>query len=155
VTESLTRVEILFLPEFVNHWLRFGEADEWRDIDRRRAYAYFGPGRVFGYVRWEANEYGTKDWRFIVIQTVEPCRTISRVQGVNPGGKVLLHVKGNAQVKRALRQIDEIETAGIDPADVSPVYYRHVHNRILSRNDIRPYTPDQHEAHLAALKAGA
>lgn len=153
--EPLTRVEILFLPEFVNHWLRFGETDQWKDIDRRRAYAYFKPGRVFGYVRWEANEYGTIDWRFIVALAVEPSTMICRLPGVTPGGEALLYVKGNAQVKRALRQIDEIEAAGIDPADVSPVYYRHMHNRILSRIDIRPYTAQQHAAHLKALKVYA
>lgn len=138
----------------MNHWLRFGPADHWQDVDRRRAYAYFRPGRVFGYVRWEANDYGTKDWRFIIVKTEEPSLMMSRVPGVTPGGEVLLYVKGSAQVKRALKQIDEIEGAGIDPADVSPVYYRHIHNRILSRSDIRPYTLAQHEAHLAARGAG-
>ena len=152
--ELITRVEILFLPEFVNHRLRFGVADEWRDIDRRRAYAYFKPGRVFGYVRWEANEYGPKDWRFIVLRTVEPATMISRPSGVSPGGEVLLYVRGNACVRSALGQIDAIEATGIDPVDVAPAYYRHVHNRILSRSDIRPYTAEQHDAHLAAVKAG-
>ena len=46
MAEPLTRVEIAFYPEFVNHWLRFGEADEWQDLDRRRALAFFRSGRV-------------------------------------------------------------------------------------------------------------
>lgn len=152
MAEPLTRVEIVFYPEFVNHWLRFGEADEWRDLDRRRALAFFKPGRVFGYVRWQANEFGTQDWRFTVVQTREPSTLLSRVPGVTPGGEVLLLLTGKTKVKQTLLQIDAIEAMGLDPADVSSAYYRHLHNRILAGKPIRPYSPEQHLAHLAARK---
>lgn len=61
MSEHFTHVEIAFYPEFLNHWLRFGEPDQWLDLDRRRLLALFKPGRVFGYVRWRANEYGTQE----------------------------------------------------------------------------------------------
>ena len=158
MSELLTCVEIAFYPEFQNHWLRFGEADEWRDLDRRRALAFFKPGRVFGYVRWLANEYGTLEWRISLVQTIQPqggsSRILSKIPGVSPGGEVLLLVTGNTRVKQALLLVDEIEAMGIDPEQVSPAYYRHVHNRITAGKPIRPYSYAQHEAHLAAKRAG-
>lgn len=117
MSEQLTRVEIAFYPEHLNHWLRFGEPDEQHDLDRRRALALFKPGRVFGYVRWRANEYGTQDWRFTIVKTVAPSLLLSRIEGIDPGGEVLLLVTGNTKVKRALLQIDALEAGGFEPVD--------------------------------------
>lgn len=150
MSKQLTRVEIVFYPEHVNHWLRFGVPDEQHDLDRRRSIALFLPGRVFGYVRWRANEYGTRDWRFSVIKSAEPSRFLSRVEGVYPGGEVLLLAVGNTKVKRILAVVDVLEEAGFEPAGVSPDYYRHVHNRITAGQPIRSYTDQQHTAHLVA-----
>lgn len=152
MSEPFTRVEIAFYPEHLNHWLRFGAPDESQDLDRRRSLAFFKPGRVFGYVRWRANEYGTQDWRFTVVKTAEPSLLLSRIEGVHPGGEVLLLATGNTKVKRALLQIDALETDGFEPAGVSPAYYRHIHNRIAARRPIRPYSIAQNEAYLAAQR---
>lgn len=152
MSESFTRVEIAFYPEHLNHWLRFGEPDEQQDLDRRRSLALFKPGRIFGYVRWWANEYGTQDWRFTIVQTAEPSLLLSRIKGVTPGGEVLLLVTGNTKVKRALLQIDALEAAGFEPAEVSPAYYRHIHNRIAAIQPIRAYSKAQHAAHFAAQR---
>ncbi len=155
MSEPFTRVEIAFYPEHLNHWLRFGDPDEQHDLDRRRSLALFKSGRLFGYVRWRANEYGTQDWRLTVVQTAEPSLLLSRIEGVTPGGEVLLLVTGNAKVKRTLLQIDGLEAAGFEPADVSPAYYRHVHNRITAGQPIRAYSMAQHEAHLAARQVAS
>ena len=149
MSDDLTRVEIAFFPEHLNFWLRFGAPDEQFDLDRRRSLALFKPGRIFGYVRWRANGYGTQEWRFIIIQSSEPLLMLSRIGGVQPGGDVLLLATGAIKVKRALLQIDVLEAAGFEPADVSPAYYRHVHNRIAASRDVTPYSQDQHAAHLA------
>lgn len=150
MTEDLTRVEIAFYPEHLNNWLRFGAPDEQLDLDRRRSLALFRPGRVFGYVRWRANEYGTRDWRFTIVQSTAPSLMPSKISGVHPGGDILLLATGTTKVKRALLQIDVLEADGFDAADVSPAYYRHVHNRITASRDVTPYSRDQHTAHLAA-----
>ena len=150
MTDDLTRVEIAFYPEHLNFWLRFGAPDEQFDLDRRRSLALFKPGRVFGYVRWHANEYGTQEWRFTIIQSAEPLLMLSRIGGVQPGGDVLLLATGATKVKRALLQIDVLEAAGFNAADVSPAYYRHVHNRIGASSDVTPYSQDQHAAFQAA-----
>ncbi|MEQ9145578.1 MAG: DUF2840 domain-containing protein [Parvibaculaceae bacterium] len=155
MSETFTRVEIAFYPEHLNHWLRFGEPDEQQDLDRRRSLALFKPGRVFGYVRWRANEYGTQDWRFTIVRTAAPSRFLSRVEGVHPGGEVLLLVTGNTKVKRALLLIDTLEAAGFEPADVSPAYYRHVHNRITAGRPARDYSEAQHQAHLAVRRVSS
>ena len=155
MSEHLTRVEIAFYPEHLNHWLRFGAPDEQHDLDRRRSLALFRPGRVFGYVRWQANEYGTQDWRFPIVKTAEPSLFLSRIEGVHPGGEVLLLATGNEKVKRALLQIDALEATGFEPADVSPDYYRHVHNRIAAGQPIRPYTEPQHAAYWAARRVAS
>ncbi|MHA1599428.1 MAG: DUF2840 domain-containing protein [Alphaproteobacteria bacterium] len=155
MSEPFTRVEIAFYPEYLNHWLRFGHPDEQRDLDRRRSLALFKPGRVFGYVRWRANEYGTQEWRFTVVQTAAPSLLLSRIEGVTPGGEVLLLATGNAKVKRALLQIDALEGEGFEPVEVSPAYYRHVHNRITAGQPIRAYSMAQHEAHLAARQVAS
>ena len=155
MSEFFTRVEIAFYPEHLNHWLRFGEPDEQQDLDRRRSLALFKPDRIFGYVRWRANEYGTQDWRFTIVKTAAPSLLLSRIEGVTPGGELLLLVVGNTKVKRALLQIDTLEAAGFEPAAVSPAYYRHVHNRITARHSICPYSTAQHAAHLAAQEVAS
>ena len=152
MSELFTRVEIAFYPEHLNYWLRFGEPDEEHDLDRRRSLAFFKPGRVFGYVRWWANEYGTQRWGFAIIRSGEPSRFLSCIEGVYPGGEVLLSVTGNAKVKHALIQIDTLETDGFEPIDVSYAYYRHVHNRIAVGKTIRSYSTEQHKAYLAARR---
>lgn len=151
-SEPLTAVQIIFLPDYLNHWLRFGIPNERHDLDRRRSLALFGPGCLFGYVRWQANEYGTQGWRFTIVQTCGPSAPMSRIEGVLPGGEVLLIANGKAKVQRALLQIDALEKAGFDPADVSPAFYRHLHNRIASGKPVRAYDAGQHAAHLAVKK---
>ena len=150
MTNDLTRVEIAFYPEHLNFWLRFGAPDEQFDLDRRRSLALFKPGRVFGYVRWRANEYGTQEWRFTIVQSAAPSLMLSRISGVQPGGDILLLATGATKVKRALLQIDVLEASGFDAADVSPAYYRHVHNRIAASREVTHYSQDQHAAFQAA-----
>ena len=148
--EVLTAVEIAFYPEFINFWLRFGKPDAQHSLDRRRSLALFGPGQIFGYVRWRANAYGTQDWRIIIAQTAAAPTSMSRLEGVYPGAELLLFATGNARVKRVLAQLDTLEAAGFDPAEISPAHVRHMHNRIAVSCPVTPYSADQHAAFLAA-----
>lgn len=152
MSELFTQVEVAFYPEYVNHWLRFGVPDEEFDLDRRRSLSLFKDGRVFGYVRWISNVYGTQKWHFTVVRTVGLARLLSRIDGVHPGGEVLLAARGQAKVKQVLSRIDTLESDGFDPAEVSDSYYRHVHNRLSVRRPIRAYSRAQHEAVLAARR---
>jgi len=147
--ELLTRVDIQFLPEFLNYWLRFGEPRLWQDRDRRRAFAYFGARQTFAYVRWEAGEYGTRHWRLLVLRAGAAAVSLHRVPGVTPGADILLDLAGAARVKRAFAVIDAVEALGIDPAEVAPAHWVYVQNRLLGGLPVRPYGPREHRAWLA------
>ena len=151
MSEHFTGVEIVFCPEFRNDWLRFGAPDARIRLDRRRTLVLFRPRRIFGYVRWQANEYGTHGWRFVVAQTRSPHERVSQIAGVRPGAEMHLSAVSATNIKRALSQIDALERAGFSANGVSPNYYRHVHSRIVTRQPIRPYTAEQHAAHVAAM----
>ena len=147
--EFFTCATIEFYPEFANHWIRFGMPDHEFDLDRRRAIAFFKPAKLFGYVRWLANIYGTQSWDFAVILTGEPTDRLGRFAGINPGGKILLHATGKVKVKRSLELIDALEDAGFDITNVSHAYFRHAHNRIAVGQPVRPYSAAQHAAFIA------
>ena len=147
--DDFTQVQIAFYPEYLNIWLRFGEPDQQLDLDRRRSLAFFRTRKVFGYVRWQANEFGTQDWHFTIVETLGSGCRLTSIEGVDPGGEVLLAVMGNTRVKRALAQIDALELREVEPAEVSPSYYRYLHNRIATGLPIRPYREPQQAAHRA------
>lgn len=149
---SYTRVELAFYPEHLNYRLRFGVPLKRIELDRRRSLALFSPGQVFGYVRWSANEFGTQDWRLTILEAHEPHLMLSRVPGVSPGVEVLLVMKGKGRVKRVLSVLDQLEAQGYALEQVSPSYYRHMHVRLTANREIRPYSADQHAAHLAAKR---
>lgn len=150
MNRELTLVEIAFYPEYLNNWLRFGVPDLDYDLDRRRALACFEPGRIFGYVRWVADEYGTQKWHFYVVRTADASQLLTRIDGVHPGGEILLETAGNVKVKQVLSLIDGLENSDFDPGEISTAYYRHIHNRVAVRQPIHPYSNAQHAAAQAA-----
>lgn len=149
MAELLTRVAVHFLPEFLDHWVRFGDATHTVYLDRRRAYQYFASRQIFSYVRWEANEYGTQDWRIFVIRAGDATLPLDRIPGVTPGGELLLNLKGGDRVKKVLAAIDAVEALDLNAAEIAPDYWNYGQNRVVTRLPIRPYTADQHRAHLA------
>lgn len=146
--EFLTRVELHFGRDFFNYYIRFGEPRQRNDLDRRRAFEYYAPGQLFGYVRWEANEYGTRYWRIWVVRAGDPVILLHRIPGVTPGAEILLQLSGGTRVKRAFEAIDAIEALGIDPADVPASYYVQIHHRIVTRLPIPPYSTARHRVCL-------
>ncbi|HWB47983.1 MAG TPA: DUF2840 domain-containing protein [Stellaceae bacterium] len=67
---------------------------------------------------------------------------------VRPGGDILLRLDGWPKVQRVLQAIDAVEALGIDAADASTDYWRHVHNRLTVGDEPRPYSTTQHMAWL-------
>lgn len=151
----LTQVELVWIEKRVEHWIRFGREVSEQVLDRRRRILFFPPGAVFALVRWAANEHGTVLSRLDVLRAVgpgEPCQTIPTV---TPGGDILLRVDGWPKVERMLQHIDAIEAASIDPVDVAPDHWRHVHNRLAAGETPRAYTMQRHRAFLLARRIGA
>ena len=129
-------------------WLKFGKPVAERIIDRRRRVESYVAGQVFALVRWASNEYGTIRSTLDIARAVavdEPCTPIAQV---DPGGELLLSVKGWSKVAQVFRLIDAIEASGIDPCEVAPDHWRHVHNRMAGRERPRGYTPTRHRAWL-------
>jgi len=148
MSQPLTRVALVFVPEKRNVWLRFGRPSRETIIDRQRRTAVFNPGSVFCRIRWEANAYGTVLWQLAVVQAAAPGETLQRIAGIVPGAALLLYVRTARNVQATLRLIDAIEATRIDPADVAPSYWRMVHNRLAARVEVSPHTPDRHAAYL-------
>lgn len=149
----LTEVELIFIEKHTEHWLRFGCQSRERILDRRRRVVAFVPGELFALVRWEGNEYGTVSSRLDIVRTCAAHEPISTIPGITPGGDVLLRLEGWLRVKRAFDAIAAIEALGIDPADVAPDWWRHLHNRIVCRAPFRVYGPAQHRAWLLRRQA--
>jgi len=153
--EPLTTVELVFYRDQLERWLRFGRDVDERMIDRRRRIVAFAPNSVFAFVRWEGNEHGTILSRIDILRACGSDEPLSTVPGVAPGGEILLRLAGWSRVKRVFETIAAIENAGIDPTEVAPDYWRHVHNRIATGQSPRPYAPSQHRAWLLRRRSAA
>jgi hypothetical protein len=67
---------------------------------------------------------------------------------VRPGGEILLKAETWPTVERVLQQVDAIEGLGIDPSNVDPDHWRHVHHRLRAGEQPSAYTSSRHEAWL-------
>lgn len=143
-----TRVELLHLEGKVERWIRFGRHVEEEILDQRRRALWFEPNRVFAFVRWAANDYGTALSRIDILRACSPGYSVTTVPGVTPGGEVLLRLSGWPKVERVLHAADQVEALGIDPADACPDHWRHVHNRISAGETPRAYALERHRAWL-------
>ncbi len=142
----LTEVQLVFYEARIEHWLRFGDQSRERILDRRRRVVAFLPGQVFALVRWEGNDYGTVSSRLDIVRACASGEPIATVPGVTPGGDVLLRLDGWPRVKRALDAVAIIEALSIEPAEVAPDWWRHLHNRIVCNAPFRSYGRPQHRA---------
>ena len=153
--DDLTLVDLIWIEQRTEHWIRFGRQAHDRIVDRRRRIVGFAPGAVFAFVRWAANDYGTVSSRIDIVRAVRPGAAHTTLPSVRPGGDILLSVSGWPKVEQVLRAIDAVEAAGIDPCDVAPDHWRHLHNRIAAGLAPRGYTPARHRAWLLRREIAA
>jgi hypothetical protein len=146
--DILTEVELIWQEERIEYWLRFGHAALEQIIDPHRRTLVFGPNAVLAYVRWVSNDFGTIVSRIDILRTVKPGEAYTTLPFVRPGGEIFLHVSGWPKVEQVLQAISAIENIGIDPANVAPDHWRHVHNRLAAGEEPRAYTRQQHLAWL-------
>ncbi len=144
---QLTDVTLVWCEGEREDWLKFGKPVATRIIDRRQRIESYAAGQLFALVRWASNAYGTVRSTLDIVRAVganEPCTPITHVV---PGGELLLSVEGWPTVAQLFRLIDAIE-ADIDPCDVAPDHWRHIHNRLAGREVPRGYSPERHRAWL-------
>src|SRR5450755_1737668 len=99
MSQSLTRVALVFVPDKRNVWLRFGRPAHETIIDRQRRTAELEPGAVFCRIRWDANAYGTVLWQLAVLQAAAPREALQLITGIVPGATLLLHLGTAAKVQ--------------------------------------------------------
>lgn len=150
-----TRVELLHLEKRIERWIRFGRHAEEEILDRRRRALWYEGGRVFAFVRWAANDYGTAVSRIDILRACATDEPLTTVPGVTPGGEVLLRISGWPKVERVLLAIDQVEALDLHPADACPDHWRHVHNRITADRVPRAYDHARHEAWLLRQRIDA
>lgn len=148
MADLLTQVEVWFVPEKRDRYLRFGRPLRHRQIDAHRVLAYFAPGAVFGYCSWDTDRAERPVERFWILQAGNACSFLERIDGVSPGAHVLFETRSETARAKIAAVIDAMEDTGIDPADVCPDHWRHVHNRISTGLEPRPYTALRHRAWL-------
>ncbi|MGO4339337.1 DUF2840 domain-containing protein [Labrys sp. KB_33_2] len=146
--DALTHVELTWIDRRMENWIRFGHAVQERVLDQRRRVLSFRPGSIFAFLRWAANDYGTILSRIDIVRAVEPDEPYQTLPFVWRGGDILLKIDGWPKVEQVLRHIDAIEALGIDPTDVAPDHWQHVHNRMSAGLTPRSYTLGRHRAWL-------
>jgi hypothetical protein len=147
-TPELTHVELRWIKQRVENRIRFGRTKQEHVIDRYERVVSFAAGSIFAFVRWAANDYGTVLSRIDILRAVAPGERYVTVPYVRPGGESLLRISGWPKVEKVLQAIDAVEALGIDPADVAPDHWQHVHNRLSVGERPRPYTRSRHHAWL-------
>jgi hypothetical protein len=148
MADGLTYVDLIWIEKRVQRWIRFGRVASEQIIDRHRSIVAFAPGDVFAFVRWASNDFGTVVSIIDILCAVHPGDPCSTVGFVRPGGNSLLRVSAWPKVERVLQAIDAIEALGVDPADVAPDHWRHIHNRLTAGAVPHAYTRERHAAWL-------
>jgi hypothetical protein len=152
---ALTFVELTWHKQRIENRIRFGRPAAQQVLDRHRRAVSFTPGSIFCFIRWAANEYDTILSRADIVRAVVPGERYQTLPFVRPGGDILLRADGWPKVERVLHVIDAVEALGIDPADVAPDYWQHVHNRLSVNEMPRNYTRTRHQAWLKRREVGA
>lgn len=143
-----TEVELYFVKGKIERWIRFGTPISDHTLDRRRRLVSFAPGAVFGFMRWAANEYGTRVSRIDILRACADGEPHSTVPGVKPGAEILLRAFGWEKVQPVLRAIDAVEALGFAPQEICPDHWRHVHSRLAAGLTPRAYSRERHQAWL-------
>lgn len=144
----LTHVTLIWREGSREDWLKFGKPVATRIIDRRQRIESYAAGQVFGLVRWASNDYGTVHSTLDIVRAVGADAPRTPIAQVEPGGELLLSVRGWSRVAQVFRLIDAIEASDIDPCEVAPDHWRHIHNRLAGRERPRGYSLSRHRAWL-------
>jgi hypothetical protein len=152
---GITTVELIWVEQETERWIRFGAPVLDQVIDRRRRLLSFTANSLFAFVRWASNDYGTVLSRLAIVRAVAPGEAYSTLPCVAPGGELLLQLHGWPKVRACLALIDAVEDLGVDPCAVAPDYWRHAHNRLIAGYRPRAYSLARHRAWLLRRELAA
>lgn len=144
----MTRVALLDLPAHIKVTLRFGHPQSEMRYNRVRKEAFFAASALFCRVHWEVTANGVPRWQLLILKAGNGQEIVQRITGIEPGAVLLLETSGTTTVQRVLRLLTEIEERGINLTEVSPSYWRTLHNRLVSRKRLPIYTLPRHESYL-------
>ncbi|WP_298193123.1 DUF2840 domain-containing protein [Novosphingobium sp.] len=152
--EPRTEIELIWIEKRLEHWIRFGRIASERILTRKTRVVAFRPDAVIAFVRWSANDYGTVHSRIDILRAVRSREPYTTVPFVRPGGELLLSIQGWPRVRSVIEAIDQVESVGLDPCDIAPDHWRHVHNRLSAGEAFRAYTAERHQAWLKRKALG-
>jgi len=155
MSDYLTRVHTYYGRNVFNYYIRFGIPKYRDEYNGREAYEYYAERAVFGYIRWQANEFGTQCWQFYILKAGSEGAILLKVPGVLPGAILLSHIVGKEKIHRLFRVIDQIEALQVDCADVAENYWIQVGGRINSCIDVLPYTLARHHTWMLEREVSA
>jgi hypothetical protein len=153
-SSGLTEVELTWIEQRLEQWIRFGRVAATRIVSRRTRVEAFRPGALFALVRWTSNDFGTVHSSIAVIAAAVPGAPFATHPFVRPGGDILLRIDGWPKVQQVLVAIDAIEAAGVDPCDVAPDHWRHIGSQLAVGLPFRPYGDARHKAWLQRQALG-
>ena len=152
--KDCAEIELIWIEKRLEHWIRFGRIASERIVNRKTRIVGFRPDALVAFVRWSANDFGTVHSRIDILRAVRPGEAYTTAPFVRPGGELLLSVQGWPKVRNVLEIIDRIEAEGLDPCDIAPEHWRHVHNRLSAGEPARAYTVERHQAWLKRKALG-
>ncbi|AYV48607.1 glycosidase [Caulobacter flavus] len=151
---DITRVDLLFLADRIERWIRFGDVIGETVHDRRRRTVMFAPDTVFAFVRWRAGEYGTVESRIAILRAVRSGEAFTTYPEVGPGAEILLDIHGWTKVQAVLEAIDRVEQLGVPAGQAAPDYWRHVGARLGVGLPARGYDRARHRAFRMRRRIG-
>ena len=155
MTDYLTRVHLHYGRDNFNYYIRFGVPKYRDEYAGREAYEYYSCGSIFGYIRWETNAYGTKDWRVFILRGGDSSTAVCNITGITPGAEVLLEISGKDRVHRLFKVFDLTEKDEIDLSDVAPWYWIQTNARLKSSLEPLPYKRVLRKSWLLERKVSA
>ena len=150
---NLTRLQVFYLEGRANYRLLFGQPALTKRVSRSQSFAFFEPGRMIGYLRWRANEFGTQSWRCFVLRTMKEGEHGVKIPGILPGAEPLLTTRGKTYSKRFLKKFDALRRVNQPLENLSPAYWRHLHVRI--HLNIASHDPSEAQWRDFSFKSGA
>lgn len=147
---NLTAVLIIYRKNRINHRLRFGVPVATVRRGWHRALAVFEHGQIFGYIRWCGDKYGTQDWRIYVVQACTN-GSIVDIDGIIPGADILLETRGSMRTRQALELLDRLEARGQSLESITPAYWRHAHNALVTGREPHTFSELQRRSFAGAM----